>query len=247
MRARAVALALALPLSSCAGRPVAPVPSPAPAAARAHPGGSLFSTIPCSGTPLGRAWARLRPEAAARFPGLRLTQVADLHVTVVYVGPGWRAEELERIRALALVAPTETAAMHPELVRFGADGHVVVAELRDAPASWLTAVAAAKAEMNRLGLKKADRYDAEFRPHVTLASARNRPPDASEAAALDALRAWVAGQATSRPDAWMVPLGPDSPVRLWLAGLARPAGASEYVDLDVVTRPPDELPKGELR
>lgn len=237
MRALAAALALALLLASCAGGSVAPAPSPAPATTPAHPGGSLFSTIPCAGTPLGRAWARLLPEAAARFPGLRLTRVADLHVTVVYVGPGWKSEELERIRALALVGPTETAAVHPELVRFGANGHVVVAELRDAPASWLTRVAAAKAEMNRLGLKRPDRYDAEFRPHVTLASARNRPPDASEATALDALRAWVAGQAASRPDAWVVPLGPGSPVRLWLAGLARPAGAPEYVDLAASTRP----------
>jgi len=236
LRARA-ALALALLLASCAGGSVAPAPSRAPATPPAHPGGSLFSTIPCAGTPLGLAWARLLPEVSARFPGLKLTEVADLHVTVVYVGPGWRAEELARIRALALVAPAEAVAIHPELVRFGANGHVVVAELRGAPASWLAAVTAAKAEMNRLGLKKPDRYDAEFRPHVTLASARHRPPEASEAAALDALRAWVAAQAEPKPDAWVVSLGPESPVRLWLANLARPAGEPEYVDLDLVTRP----------
>jgi len=237
VRARAAALALALLLASCAGGPVTPAPSPAPAAAYAHPGGNLFSTIPSAGTPLGRAWARLLPEAAARFPGLKLTQVADLHVTVVYVGAGWKTEELERIRGLALVAPRESRSIRPELVRFGATGHVVVAELREAPASWLSAVAAAKAEMNRLGLKKADRYDAEFRPHVTLASARNRPPDASEAMALDALRAWVAEKSAAQPDAWVVPLGPGSPVRLWLAGLERPAGAPDYVDLESLAGP----------
>ena len=159
-------------------------------------------------------------------------------MTVVYVGPGWRTEDLGRIRALALVAPRELRSVRPEIARFGATGHVVVAELRDAPASWLSEVAAAKVEMNRLGLKRPDHYDAEFRPHVTLASARNRPPDASEAVALDALRAWVAAEAEAKPDAWVIPLGPDSPVRLWLAGLARPAGAPEYVDLDVVAPSP---------
>lgn len=229
---RAGALVAALLFSSCAGAPLAPAPSPALPAALAHPGGNLFSTIPCEGTPLGLAWARLLPEAAARFPALKLTRVEDLHVTVVYVGPGWRIEDLDQIRDLALVAPRESRSVRPELVRFGATGHVVVAELRSAPASWLSEVAGAKAEMNRLGLKKPDRYDVEFRPHVTLASARNRPPDAAEATALDALREWVAGQAATEPDAWVVPLGPASPVRLWLAGLERPAGAPEYVDLE---------------
>jgi 2'-5' RNA ligase len=234
--ARAAVFGLAIHLASCAGAPVAPAPSPAPVAAPAHPGGNLFSTIPCAGTPLGRAWARLLPEAAARFPDLKLTRVEDLHVTVVYVGPGWRTEDLGRIRELALVAPGETATIRPEIVRFGANGHVVAAELRGAPTSWLSAVAGAKAEMNRLDLKKPDRYDTQFRPHVTLASARNRPPAASESAALDALRAWVAEQAAAEPGAWVVPLGPDSPVRLWLAGLERPAGAPEYVDLESLGR-----------
>ncbi len=232
MLTRAAVLGLAIHLASCAGTPVAPALFPAPAAAPAHPGGSLFSTIPCAGTPLGRAWARLLPEAGARFPGLKLTEVADLHVTVVYVGPGWKAEDLDRIRALALVIPGETVEARPEIVRFGATGHVVAAELRGVPSSWLSEVARAKAEMNRLGLKKPDRYDAQFRPHVTLASARSRPPDASEAAALDGLRAWVAEHAAAEPGAWVVPLGPESPVRLWLAGLERPAGAPEYVDLE---------------
>jgi hypothetical protein len=95
-------------------------------AAAAHPGGSLFSTIACAPTPLGQEWANLRDEAAARFPGLRLTTVEDLHVTVVYVGPDWKVEDLGRIRALALVAPSEAVTFRPEVVRFGRNGHVVV-------------------------------------------------------------------------------------------------------------------------
>lgn len=224
-------LALAAPFAACAARPAASAISPASAA---RPGGSLFSTIPCAQTPLGRAWARLRPEAAARFPGLELTRVEDLHVTVVYVGPGWQKEALAPTRALALVAPRESFASRPEITRLGETAHVLVAELRDAPATWLADVAAAKAEMNRLGLKKSDRYDAQFRPHVTLASAKSRPPGPAEAEALGALLAWLRTEVAVGPDAWIVPLGPRSPVRFWLAGLERPEDAPEYVDLEAL-------------
>lgn len=227
MRARAAALlALALALASCAGAPVGT------SAASVAAAGNLFSTIPCAETELGRTWARLLPEAGVRFPGLELTEVDDLHVTVVYVGPGWRHEDLGRIRALALVAPREPFTSRPSVARFGATGHVVVAELADAPAAWRAAVDAAKAEMNRLGLKRPDRYDAGFRPHVTLAASRRRPPEATDAAELEAFREWVSGRTAAAPASFSVSLGPETPVRLWLAGLPRPAEAPEYVDLE---------------
>jgi 2'-5' RNA ligase len=207
-------------------------------AAPAHPGGSLFSTIPCATTPLGREWANLRGEAAVRFPGLRLTTVEDLHVTVVYVGPGWRIEDLGRIRGLALVAPSSEVTFRPEVVRFGRNGHVVVVELLDVPESWAAALSAAKAEMNRLGLKKPEGYDAKYRPHVTLASARSNPPDPAEAAALEGFRSWIAEKAAAAPARFTVAVGPDTPVRLWLAGTPRPPGVPEYVDLaDVLPGP----------
>ena len=234
MRARlAASPLLALLLAACAGAPVAPAPPAAAAPTPPRPAaGDLFSTIPCAGTSLGRTWAELLPEARTRFPGVNLTRVEDLHVTVVYVGPGWSREELGRIRALALATPREPFTSHPEITRFGATGHVVVAELKDAPAAWLSDVAAAKAEMNRLGLKRPDRYDAEFHPHVTLAASRRRPPAPADAAELDALRAWLAARASAAPADFAVALGPETPARLWLAGLPRPAGAAEYVDLD---------------
>lgn len=227
MRARAAALlALALALASCAGAPAGP------SAAAAAVGGNLFSTIPCAETKLGRTWARLLPEAGVRFPGLKLTKTDDLHVTVAYVGPGWRREDLGRIRSLALVAPAEPFTSRPSVARFGATGHVVVAELADAPAVWRTAVATARTEMNRLGLKRPDRYDAQFRPHVTLAASRRRPPGAADAAELEAFRAWLAEKATAEPASFAVSVGPETPVRLWIAGLPRPADAPEYVDVD---------------
>ena len=227
MRTRAAALlALALALSSCAGVPAGPPAAPAAVV------GNLFSAIPCAETGLGRTWARLLPEASVRFPGLKLTMTDDLHVTVVYVGPGWRREDLGRIRPLALVAPAQPFTSRPAITRFGATGHVVVAELADAPAAWRAAVGAAKSEMNRLGLKEPDRYDAEFRPHVTLAASRRRAPVAADAAELDAFRAWLEEKATAEPASFTVSLGPETRVRLWLAGLPRPTRAPEYVDLE---------------
>lgn len=200
-------------------------------AAATHPGGSLFSTIPCAGTPLGREWAKLRDEASARFPGLRVTRVEDLHVTVVYLGGSWTLDDLDAIRTHALPGPREAVSFRPEVVRLGRDGHVVAVELHGAPASWVASVVAAKAELNRLGLKKTDRYDSEFRPHVTLALARTSPPTAAEAASLDEFRTWLAGRLEEDPGRFAVTVGPDTPVRLWLAGTARPPGAPEYVDL----------------
>lgn len=237
-RARALAvlaaLALCTALAACAPSPSA---GTAPSAPAAHPGGNLFSTIPCADTPLGRTWATLRAEAAARFPGLRLTMVEDLHVTVVYVGPGWKVEDLDRIRAFALVAPPEAATFRPEAVRLGRNAHVVAVELHDAPEAWSAAVVSAKAEMNRLGLKKPEGYDSVYRPHVTLASARNSPPTADEAAALDELRAWITERIDAAPSHFAVTVGPGAPVRLWLAGTGRPAGSPEYVDVESVLGP----------
>ncbi|MFN7988534.1 MAG: hypothetical protein U0529_13745 [Thermoanaerobaculia bacterium] len=226
---RAVTVAALLVLAAAASCAPRPAPQAAPPV---HPGGNLFSAVRCAGTPLGREWATLRAEAATRFPDLRLTLVEDLHVTVVYVGPGWKAEDLDRIRAQALVVPRETGAFRPEAVRFGRSGHVVVVELLDGPASWSAAVVAAKAGMNRLGLKKADRNDREFRPHVTLASAKGPDPDPTEAAELDALRAWLAEKIAAAPERFGVTVGPGTPVRLLLAGTPRPAGAPEYVDVE---------------
>ncbi len=220
---------------ACSTRPAAVAPVPP---AETRPAGSLFSTIPCASTPLGREWATLREEAAIRFPGLRLTRVEDLHITVVYLGGGWKTDDLDAIRPHALVGPREPVSFRPEVVRMGRDGQVVAVEMHGAPETWVASVVAGKGELNRLGLKKPDRYDPEFRPHVTLASARKSTPDATEAASLDELRSWLAGRLAADASRFTVTVGPDTPIRLWLAGTTRPPGSPEYVDLeDPLTRP----------
>ena len=215
-------------LGACATRPAPVAPGPS---AQTLSEGSLFSTIPCAGTPLGREWSRLRAEAESRFPGLRLTRVEDLHITVVYIGGDWKRDDLEAIRTHALPGPRETVSFRPEAVRMGRNGHVVAVEMHGAPEAWGTLVIAAKAELNRLGLKRPDRYDTEFRPHVTLASARKSPPDETEAAALDDLRTWVAQKVAEDASRFTVTVSPETPIRLWRAGTTRPPGSPEYVDL----------------
>lgn len=226
---------LVVAAGACTARPAPAVAKTAPVSdPRVHPGGALFSTVPCADTPLGREWSALRAEAEALFPGLRLTRVEDLHLTVVYVGDGWKLEDLDEIRAHALPRPRETASLRPEVVRMGRHGHVVAVELHGAPAAFTEAVIAAKGEMTRLGLKKADRYDGTFRPHVTVASARSSPPGEAEEAALEALRSWLAAKAAFDPSRFALTIGPETPVRLWLAGTPRPPGSAAYVDLDDV-------------
>lgn len=232
------ALALALLVvgaGACAARqaPVVAQPASRPES-RAHPGGALFSTIPCADTPIGRAWSELRAEAGARFPGLKLTRVEDLHLTVVYVGDGWKVEDLEEIRARARPGPRETASLRPEVVRMGRHGHVVAVELHGAPEPWVEAVIAARGDLTLRGLKKADRYDATFRPHVTVASATISPPGEAEAAALEELRSWLAAKVAVDASRFALVVGPGTPVRLWLAGTPRPPGSADYVDLDEV-------------
>ena len=56
-------------------------------------------------------------------------------------------------------------------------------------------------------------------------------------AELEALRSWVAAKAAADPGSFTVALGPGTPVRLWLAGLVRPAGAPEYVDVEAGAAP----------
>jgi len=229
------AVVLVAALGACAARPR---PVAAARTAEAGPGGALFSTIPCAETSLAREWSRLRGEAEARFPGLSLTRVEDLHITIVYIGEGWRVGDLDPIRAHALVGPREPVSFRPEVVRFGRNNQVVVVELHGAPEAWVASLVAAKDTLNRLGLKRPESYDAAFRPHMTLASARRSPPDSADSSALDGLRTWLAPLVATDESRFTVTVGPDTPIRLWLAGTARPPGAPIYIDLaEFLARP----------
>ena len=200
--------------------------------------GFLFSTLPCAETALGREWERLRGEAERRFPTLALTRVEDLHLTLVYVG-AWRREDLGRLRALTRLVPAEPAVLTPSVAALGRERQVGAVDLGGASAGWAEAVVAAKAELVRLGLKAPDRYDGSFRPHVSLAAARHRPPTAADRRALGAFRRWLEKRIGADPARFTVAVGPESPVLLWVAGTPRPPDAPAYVAVEELLAAPE--------
>lgn len=252
---RGLVVALAVAVVALAGRGIVAQPPPAPGSTPAStpatnapaaadavvPGkpanGFLFSAIPLSGTPLARAWSAWRAEALATFPHLELTLPEDLHVTVVYVGP-WSREVLPALRTQALVRPTSEVHLSPAVARFGRDGQALVVELEAATPDWPNAVVAAKAELNRLGLKRPDRYDESFRPHVTLAEARRGEPTEETRADLAACERWLRERLAADASAFTVTFGPATPVVLLVAGLDRPAGAPRYLPAEELAGEP---------
>jgi 2'-5' RNA ligase len=231
-----VAAAVVLPCATALAQPdSARAPAAKPDRLLAEKGvkkGYLFSAVSFADSAFGREWARLRPEAEAKFPGLKLAKPEDLHITVVYIGGDWKVEDLDRIRPHAEVAPTATGRMTPEVVRMGRNLQVVAVELHGAPAAWTDSVIAAKSALNGLGLKKPDAYDASFRTHITLAEARHSPPTAADSTELGEFQAWITPAVAAAPGRFSVAVGPRTVVRLWLAGATRPEDSPEYVTVE---------------
>ena len=194
--------------------------------------GFLFSAISFADSAPGVEWSRLRAAAQTKFPGLKLTQPADLHITVVYIGGGWKTEDLDRIRTHALVAPASAGRMTPEIVRMGRNNQVVAVELHGAPQAWTDSVIAAKHSLNRLGLKQADNYDTSFRTHITLAQARSNPPSVADSTDLAGFMAWITPKVTEAPAKFAVTVGPKTRVELLPAGATRHEGSPEYIAVE---------------
>ena len=194
--------------------------------------GFLFSAISCGESAFGMEWSRLRAEAQTKFPELKLAKAEDLHITVIYIGGDWRTEDLDRIRAHALVVPASPGRMTPEVVRMGRNSQVVAVEQHGAPQAWTDSVIAARSELNRLGLKKPDNYDTSFRTHITLAEARHNPPSESDSTELAGFMAWITPKVAAAPAKFSVEVGPKTRVELLLAGATRPEGAPEYITVE---------------
>ena len=194
--------------------------------------GNLFSAVSFAKSPFGAEWTRLRADAQARYPDLRLTRVEDLHITVVYIGADWKPEDLDRIRARALVVPAIPVRHTPEVVRLGRNNQVVAVELHGTSTLWADSVIAAKDVLNRLGLKKPEGYDTNFRTHITLAQARHTPPTPADSTALAGFLSWMGSKVAENPQKFTVTVGPTTRVLLLLAGATRPEGAPEYVTVE---------------
>lgn len=227
----AALVATTAPAQTDPGATKAAPPANAPAE-KAVKRGYLFSSISLAKSALGDEWTLLRPEAEAKFPGLKLTRTEDLHITVVYIGGDWKDQDLGRIRAHARVVPASPGRMTPEVVRMGRNNQVVAIEELGAPQAWTDSVIAAKNTLNRLGLKKSDAYDTSFRTHVTLAEARHKPPSASDSTELSGFAAWITPRVAADPAKFSVEVGPKTRIELLLAGTTRPEGAPEYITVE---------------
>jgi 2'-5' RNA ligase len=197
----------------------------------AGPGrGLLFSALLFERTPLAERWAALRPEAEALFPAIKLKAVADLHVTIVYIGADWDAGKVAYLRQEVALPLKESVALTPEVAFFGRNGRVVAIELKGFPADLERRVIELKKRLSAAGVKQPEAYDGSFRPHVTIAEARSSPPSADEALQLEAFRRWLIPRLylASLP----VMLGPEMPVRWLLADAPRPDPIPEYVPVE---------------
>jgi 2'-5' RNA ligase len=233
--ATSVVTVLLVAVPASAQRDSTKIAAPAGAVAAAEPvvkKGNLFTAVTFADSAIGEEWSRLRPEAQTRFPDLKLTRVEDLHITVVYVGGAWKAGDLDRIRALARIVPALPVRHTPEVVKLGRNNHVVAVEMLAASTLWADSVVAAKEVMNRLGLKRPEGYDTNFRPHVTLAQAAHNPPTPADSAALAAFQSWIVPQVEENPDRFSTTIGPTTQVLLLLAGATRPEGSPEYVTVE---------------
>ncbi len=192
--------------------------------------GNLFSAVLFGNTALGRRWAALRPEAEKLFPALKMKAVSDLHVTFVYIGKGWRNEDLPRLRQAMANAITAAFPLTPGIANIGRNSQVVVVDLQGAPEAFLARVAALKAELNTAGLKRPEAYDSSFRPHVTLGEAKDNPPTEQQARELKAFQEWIAGR-LDLPTLGLA-LEPSMPVQLLLAEATRPEPLPEYITVE---------------
>jgi peptidylprolyl isomerase len=154
--------------------------------------GALFTAIQLEDSELGKRWRNVRAEAEKEFPGLKLASPADLHLTVVYVGPKWSAKDLPELKRLAVVAPTGSGRYRLVPAEMGEKHQIMALELKAIPAAWGARIASAKANLNKLGLKDADPFDAVFRAHISLAEAKNiDDPTVSYLLELAKFREWM--------------------------------------------------------
>jgi len=205
--------------------------------------GLLFSAFLFDRTLLGERWAVLRSEAEALFPRLKLKAVADLHVTVVYIGKDWDAGKLALLRQAVSIPLRDAIPLVPEIAYFGRNNRVVAVELKGLPEELCARIIGLKQELSQAGLKNPEAYDGSFRPHVTIAEARNSPPTEQEVRDLEGFREWV----VPRLDlpTMKLALDPAMPVQWLLAAAPRPAPVPDYITVESFLAKDEEKGKTE--
>jgi len=192
--------------------------------------GDLFSAILLADSELGRRWAFLQPEAKARFPGLKLKPPGNIHLTIVFIGKGWREQDLPRLKELTGLPLPEPVELVPKVARVGRSRQVAALDLEGLPDAIQAQVVASKRTLVAEGLKSPDAHDGTFRIHVTLAESRKPRPTMEQAKELAAFEDWVA--ARLELGTLRVRLEAGTPTPLLLAGVARGESGSDYIDVD---------------
>lgn len=152
----------------------------------------LFSSIPLGSTPFAREWAKAQKELAREFPGLAFEKPDNLHVTLAFMGGGWKLENLDDMERLGLAGPDLSSgplklAAAPEL--YGPKKQVVALELTPVPEEWSSRLMKDRRTMTDKGYRKRDMFDDVFKPHVSLASA---PKPDEQREELARFQAWTA-------------------------------------------------------
>jgi 2'-5' RNA ligase len=155
----------------------------------------LFSAIPLGKTQFGRDWEKAQPELAKKFPGLAFEKTGNLHVTLSFMGAGWKPEDADEMEKLSLDGPDLSSGPlkmkgAPEL--FGPKKQVVALELTPVPGEWAARLMKNRDAATARGFRKRDAYDDVFKPHVSLASA---PKPDEMRGELARFQAWMAKNA----------------------------------------------------
>jgi len=150
-----------------------------------------------------------------------------MHMTIAYIGTKWNVEKLALIRPAASLPQWDRIRLIPEIAYFGRNNRVVAVELTGLPEEWRERIVGMKRKLNEAGLKSPEAADGSFRAHVTLAEAKNTPPNEDDVRELEAFRQWI----VSRLDlpALEVVLDPTMPIQWLLADAPRPTPIPEYI------------------
>jgi len=155
----------------------------------------LFSSIPLGATAFAKEWEKAQPELAKKFPGLRFEKTENLHVTLSFMGAGWKPEDVGEMEKYALNGPdlssgTLTLKGAPEL--YGPKKNVAALELTPVPSEWAARLMRDRQILTDKGFRKRDMFDDVFKPHVSLAFA-DKPDEQREE--LGGFQAWMAKHA----------------------------------------------------
>jgi 2'-5' RNA ligase len=172
---------------------------PAPAAGLACPANAgsllLFSSLPLGRTKFAEEWGKAQPELAREFPGLRFETPENLHVTLSFMGAGWKTEDVPEMERLSLAGPDLSSGplkLKGALELFGPKKHVAALALGPVPEEWAARLMRERDAATEKGFRKRDAYDGVFKPHVSLAFAAKPEEQRAE---LDGFAAWMSKRA----------------------------------------------------